>query len=35
MDRDGIDATVVYGPIAPLLISDRELRRVCYRVYNH
>src|SRR5438093_2025412 len=34
MDRDGIDATVMYGPIVPLLISDPELRRVCYRAYN-
>jgi uncharacterized protein len=34
MDRDGIDATVMYGPIVPLLIADPELRRVCYRAYN-
>jgi predicted TIM-barrel fold metal-dependent hydrolase len=34
MDRDGIDATVMYGPIVPLLIQDPELRRVCYRAYN-
>jgi predicted TIM-barrel fold metal-dependent hydrolase len=34
MDRDGIDATVMYGPIVPLLIEDPELRRVCYRAYN-
>jgi predicted TIM-barrel fold metal-dependent hydrolase len=34
MDRDGIDATVMYGPIVPLLIKDAELRRVCYRAYN-
>ena len=34
MDRDGIDATVMYGPIVPLLIKDPELRRVCYRAYN-
>lgn len=34
MDRDGIDATVMYGPIVPLLIPDPELRRVCYRAYN-
>jgi predicted TIM-barrel fold metal-dependent hydrolase len=34
MDRDGIDATVMYGPIVPLLIKDPELRRACYRAYN-
>ncbi len=34
MDRDGVDATVMYGPIVPLLINDPELRRVCYRAYN-
>src|SRR5438552_1301476 len=26
MDRDGIDATVMYGPIVPLLIRDPDLR---------
>src|SRR3989442_12231668 len=30
MDRDGIDATVMYGPIVPLLIQDPELRRGRY-----
>ncbi len=34
MDRDGVDATVMYGPIVPLLIPDPELRRVCYHAYN-
>lgn len=34
MDRDGVDATVMYGPIVPLLIAEPELRRVCYRAYN-
>jgi predicted TIM-barrel fold metal-dependent hydrolase len=34
MDRDGVDATVMYGPIVPLLVQDPELRRVCYRAYN-
>jgi predicted TIM-barrel fold metal-dependent hydrolase len=34
MDRDGIDATVMYGPIVPLLVKDPELRRVCYHGYN-
>ena len=34
MDRDGVDATVMYGPIVPLLIKDADLRRACYRAYN-
>src|SRR2546429_5431291 len=34
MDRDGIDATVMYGPIVPLLIQDPELRRVCHHEDN-
>src|SRR5256886_7311307 len=34
MDRDGIDATVMYGPIVPLLIQARERRRVCCRASN-
>jgi len=34
MDRDGVDASVMYGPIVPLLIEDPELRKVCYRAYN-
>jgi predicted TIM-barrel fold metal-dependent hydrolase len=34
MDRDGVDATVMYGPIVPLLIKDPDLRKVCYRAYN-
>ena len=34
MDRDGVDATVMYGPIVPLLVKDPELKRVCYRGYN-
>ena len=34
MDRDGVDATVMYGPIVPLLIQDPDLRHVCYRAYN-
>ena len=34
MDRDGVDATVMYGPIVPLLIGDPQLRKVCYRAYN-
>lgn len=34
MDRDGVDATVMYGPIVPLMVTDPDLRRVCYRAYN-
>jgi predicted TIM-barrel fold metal-dependent hydrolase len=34
MDRDGVDATVMYGPIVPLLVKDPELKRVLYRGYN-
>jgi predicted TIM-barrel fold metal-dependent hydrolase len=34
MDRDGVDATVMYGPIVPLLIQDPGLRQVCYHAYN-
>jgi len=34
MDRDGVDATVMYGPIVPLLVKDPEIRQVCYRAYN-
>ncbi|HEX2173562.1 MAG TPA: amidohydrolase family protein [Dehalococcoidia bacterium] len=34
MDRDGVDASVLYGPIVPLGVPDPELRKVCYRGYN-
>jgi predicted TIM-barrel fold metal-dependent hydrolase len=34
MDRDGVDASVMYGPTDPLAIADRELRRCCYEAYN-
>jgi len=34
MDRDGIDATVMYGPIVSLLVKDPDVRRACYRGYN-
>lgn len=34
MDRDGVDATVMYGPTDPLNVADPELRRACYRAYN-
>jgi predicted TIM-barrel fold metal-dependent hydrolase len=34
MDRDGVDASVMYGPTDPLAIADPELRRCCYEAYN-
>ncbi len=30
MDRDGVDASVIYGPTDPLKIADPELRRASY-----
>jgi predicted TIM-barrel fold metal-dependent hydrolase len=34
MDRDGVDASIMYGPTDPMPISDRELRMLCYQAYN-
>ena len=34
MDRDGIDASIMYGPTDPMAIADPELRRCCYEAYN-
>jgi predicted TIM-barrel fold metal-dependent hydrolase len=34
MDRDGIEASVIFGPVTPLGIKDPELRIACYRAYN-
>jgi predicted TIM-barrel fold metal-dependent hydrolase len=34
MDRDGVDASVMYGPTDPMAIADPELRRFCYEAYN-
>jgi predicted TIM-barrel fold metal-dependent hydrolase len=34
MDRDGVDATVMYGPTDPFVIEDLNLRREVYRAYN-
>jgi predicted TIM-barrel fold metal-dependent hydrolase len=34
MDRDGVDASVMYGPTDPMAITDPELRRCCYEAYN-
>ena len=37
MERDGIEASVIYGPITgltPAAMRDAELRHACYRAYN-
>jgi uncharacterized protein len=34
MDRDGVDASVLYGPTDPLKIADAELRKYSYEAYN-
>ncbi len=34
MDRDGADASIMYGPTDPMPIIDAELRRRCYEAYN-
>lgn len=34
MARDGVDATVMYGPTDPFTVADLELRREVYRAYN-
>jgi len=34
MDADGIEATVMYGPVAALDVADPELRCEVYRAYN-
>lgn len=34
MDRDGADASIMYGPTDPMPIADAELRRRCYEAYN-
>jgi predicted TIM-barrel fold metal-dependent hydrolase len=34
MDRDGADASIMYGPTDPMPITDVELRRRCYEAYN-
>jgi predicted TIM-barrel fold metal-dependent hydrolase len=34
MDRDGADASIMYGPTDPMPIADPELRRRCYEAYN-
>jgi predicted TIM-barrel fold metal-dependent hydrolase len=34
MDRDGIDAQVIYGPPLPMQFKDVELQRACLGAYN-
>jgi predicted TIM-barrel fold metal-dependent hydrolase len=34
MDRDGADASIMYGPTDPMEFTDPELRRLCYEAYN-
>lgn len=34
MDRDGADASIMYGPTDPMPIADPELRRRSYEAYN-
>jgi len=34
MDRDGVDAQVIYGPPLPLSFKDPELRVACLEAYN-
>jgi uncharacterized protein len=34
MDRDGADASIMYGPTDPMAFTDPELRRLCYEAYN-
>ena len=34
MDRDGVDATVMYGPVSLLQASDPAVRQLCYTAYN-
>ena len=34
MDRDGAEASIMYGPTDPMPIGDVELRRRCYEAYN-
>ena len=34
MDRDGADASIMYGPTDPMAFTDPELRRSCYEAYN-
>jgi uncharacterized protein len=34
MDRDGVEAQVMFGPVAAMAIADPELRIACIQAYN-
>jgi predicted TIM-barrel fold metal-dependent hydrolase len=34
LDVDGIYGSVIYGPVGPGFVTDRDLRAVCLRAYN-
>ncbi len=34
MDRDGVEAQVMFGPVAAMAIADAELRIACIQAYN-
>jgi len=34
MDRDGVFAHVIFGPVTSISLEDQELRDACYRAYN-
>jgi predicted TIM-barrel fold metal-dependent hydrolase len=34
MDRDGVQAQIIFGPIFQISTDDQALRVACYRVYN-
>lgn len=34
MDRDGVQAQVMFGPVFSIVVDDPELRDACYRAYN-
>ena len=34
MDRDGVYAHVIFGPVTSIVLDDEELRDACYATYN-
>jgi uncharacterized protein len=34
MDRDGVQAQVMFGPVTSMQLEDPELRNACHRAYN-
>jgi len=34
MDRDGVYAHVIFGPVTSIVLDDEELRDACYAAYN-